>query len=237
MDALRARQGRAYVGPWLPALAPSERIDDAPAVAARYSLRESATIAFLVALEALTDAQRAVLVLHDVFDFSPEETAAVLELSTDDATQHLHRARDALALYEATRIVIDPTQHEQALAAMMQAILARAPQALLALLHPAATLTQDSAGEVTAALDVIEGADRVTKLLLGLGETYKEGVAVEQLLANGAPALLVRLPDVGPGYAHQLVMRLELAADGKVTQVHTIVARDKLLGLQLARER
>ena len=42
---------------------------------AEYDLRESLTIAFLLALEALTPTQRAVLLLRDVFEYSTAETA------------------------------------------------------------------------------------------------------------------------------------------------------------------
>ncbi|HLK36830.1 MAG TPA: sigma-70 family RNA polymerase sigma factor, partial [Polyangiaceae bacterium] len=77
-DTLRRRKRRGYVGPWLPT--PVESTDDlaqsseAPGDA-RYELRESASYAFLVALEALQPRQRAVLLLRDVLDYSVQETA------------------------------------------------------------------------------------------------------------------------------------------------------------------
>jgi RNA polymerase sigma factor (sigma-70 family) len=65
-DHLRRRRRRAYDGPWLPA-----PVDELPpahepaATTARYDLMESVTIAFLLALEALSPPQRAVLILRD----------------------------------------------------------------------------------------------------------------------------------------------------------------------------
>ncbi|MCA9513264.1 MAG: sigma-70 family RNA polymerase sigma factor, partial [Myxococcales bacterium] len=68
-DALRRRQANSYVGPWLPA--PIEIGDEPPcaeawteegaSTAGRYDLMESVSMAFLVALEALSPKQRAVL--------------------------------------------------------------------------------------------------------------------------------------------------------------------------------
>ncbi len=72
IDALRRRRTRKYVGPWLPSA-----IETPPGATAgelattqvdaetRYGLRETVSLAFLVALEELTPAQRAALVLRD----------------------------------------------------------------------------------------------------------------------------------------------------------------------------
>src|SRR5437868_10514213 len=77
-DQLRRRRRREYFGPWLPSPVSTE--DDGPlpiyeptapgiSPVARYDLLESVTLAFLLALEVLTPAQRAVLLLRDVFDY------------------------------------------------------------------------------------------------------------------------------------------------------------------------
>src|SRR5436190_13607733 len=82
-DQLRRRRRREYFGPWLPAPVLTEGNDgsalDRPVMestpARRYDIMESVSMAFLLALEALTPAQRAVLILRDVFDYSTNETA------------------------------------------------------------------------------------------------------------------------------------------------------------------
>ena len=72
-DLLRRRKRRGYEGPWLPSpietgdefTPPSyEPVDEEGNPAARYDMLESASFAFLLALEALTPAQRAVLLLR-----------------------------------------------------------------------------------------------------------------------------------------------------------------------------
>src|SRR5262249_8300206 len=82
-DLLRRRKRRDYTGPWLPSpIDPSRdqrNVSDEPpahdphALEGRYELLESVSFAFLVALEALTPTQRAVLLLRDVFDYSVHE--------------------------------------------------------------------------------------------------------------------------------------------------------------------
>jgi len=109
-DLLRRRRRRRYEGPWLPSPVatpdepPSaEPADPSPDPLARYALLESVSFAFLLALEALTPQQRAVLLLRDVFDYSTAETAAALAISVANAKQTLVRARRAMAAYDADR--------------------------------------------------------------------------------------------------------------------------------------
>ena len=82
---------------------PSVEIGGALGTEGRYDLMESVSFAFLLALEALTPQQRAVLLLRDVFDYSVEESARVLGLSEANVKTTHHRARKALAPYEAQR--------------------------------------------------------------------------------------------------------------------------------------
>ena len=94
---------------------------------ARYDLLESASFAFLLALEALTARQRAVLLLRDVFDYSVRETAAALDVSEGAVKTAHHRARRCMQEYDrrrAPRTAERAAQNERALAELMSAVIA-----------------------------------------------------------------------------------------------------------------
>ena len=83
---------------WLEPL-PDEWLADSSAVnpEARYSRRESISLAFLTALQLLPPRQRAVLILKDVMDWSANEIADLLEATPSSVNSALHRARVTLA--------------------------------------------------------------------------------------------------------------------------------------------
>ena len=92
IDELRSARARRerYVGQWLPEPIITDGSND-PAQHAE--MADSLSIAMLVLLESLSPEQRAVLLLHDVFDYGYPEIASIVGKSEDNVRQLASRAR------------------------------------------------------------------------------------------------------------------------------------------------
>jgi RNA polymerase sigma-70 factor (ECF subfamily) len=230
-DRLRRRKREPYVGPWLPApIDTGEETADDVDPEQRYGLLESVTFAFLLACEALTARQRAVLLLRDVLDYSVEETARALDLSVPNVKTTHHRARAAMEKYDAarrppTRLVQEENRAalERFLAALSSGDLA----SVEAVLDPGAITVNDTAGDYRAALRVVIGSSRVARLYLGLMKKVPPSrVALRTL--NGLPAIVAEIDGAAPRVAPRVVFRCDVGPDGRITQVHAVIARAKL---------
>lgn len=70
--------------------------DPAPPPEARLESNEELAAGFLLVLERLGPVERAVFLLHDVFDYDYPEVAQILRRSEESCRQTLHRARKSL---------------------------------------------------------------------------------------------------------------------------------------------
>ena len=82
---------------WLEPIPDSWLVEATEDPAARYSRRESVSLAFLTALQLLPPRQRAILLLSDVLDWRASEIASLLSISVSAVNSALHRARVTLA--------------------------------------------------------------------------------------------------------------------------------------------
>jgi RNA polymerase sigma factor (sigma-70 family) len=89
LRSARARRER-YVGEWLPEPIITDGLDD-PARHAETA--DSLSLAMLVLMESLSPEQRAVMLLHDVFDYKYAEIAAMVGKSEGNVRQLATRAR------------------------------------------------------------------------------------------------------------------------------------------------
>jgi RNA polymerase sigma-70 factor (ECF subfamily) len=177
------RRKESYVGPWLP-----EPLLTSPDVAEDVELAESVSMAMLLVLETLAPTERAVFVLREVFDLGYREIADAVGKSPAAVRQIAHRARAHVAA-RRPREAVSPEGARDALEAFRRAVETGDPQRLLDLIAPDVVLLTDGGGVVRAALAPVTGAERVARVLGGIGPA----VAIETTHVNGCPALTLRV--------------------------------------------
>jgi RNA polymerase sigma-70 factor, ECF subfamily len=242
-DLLRRRKRREYTGPWLPSpIATSHErrntgdeppAHDPEAVAGRYELLESVSFAFLVALEALTPMQRAVLLLRDVFDYSVHETAQALDLTDANVKTSHHRARQAMEAYQSERQMLTPARQEATATALRQFLRALERHdvaAVESLLADGVRTTTDGGGEFTAALKTVVGRDKVSRFYLALADKAATA-SVREVTLNGLLSVIVDVPSPPPGMAPRFTFTAQLDRDGKIAHLYLVLATSKLTAL------
>ena len=239
VDLLRRRKRRGYEGAWLPS--PIETETDAPPEEfggnpeARYERLESISFAFLLALEALTPKQRAVLLLRDVLDYSASEAGAALDMSEENVRITHHRARRAMRAYDRERCRPSAALRERTGAALQQLVrclLSQDAAGLEALLADSVRTIADGGGEYTALHGPLEGRAKVAQLHLRVAHRRAAGSRIELRLINGLPALVIRYASAVRRQAPRAVLRCDVGADGRIVALHTVLASRKLTAIR-----
>ena len=244
-DLLRRRKRRGYVGPWLPSPVPTDREqgpasyepaasnEDSPA--ARYELKESISFAFLLALEALTPSQRAVLLLRDVFDHSTTETAEALGMTETNVKVTLLRSRRRMKDYDKDRPAFTPSRMEATRRALEQFLLYLSEHdvaGLERLLTEGVVSVSDGGGEVAAALHPIIGRDKVLRLVLGLAAKFGGVQQISLRDLNGLPAVVIDMPQAPAGIPSRSVLFCEIDDAGRIKRMYTVAGPSKLSALK-----
>jgi RNA polymerase sigma factor (sigma-70 family) len=223
LRSARARRER-YVGEWLPEPIITDGQDD-PARHAETA--DSLSLAMPVLLESLSPEQRAVLLLHDVFDYGFAEIAAIVGKREEAVRQLATRARRYVE-QRRPRFQTTREQREDLAARFFQAAEQGDLAGLEALLTADVQLTGDGGGKVPALARSLRGRNRIARTLvnwLAVGARLP-GVSLRPVEVNGGPGALVldaqqRL--IG-------VLALDIAG-GQIGSISSIANPDKLAHL------
>src|SRR4051794_12853597 len=220
LRSARARRER-YVGEWLPEPIVTDGEDD-PARHAETA--DSLSLAMLVLLESLSPEQRAVLLLHDVFDYGYPEVAAIVGKSEANVRQLATRARRHV---EQRRPRFRTTREQRD--ELAQRFFAAAEQGdlagLEALLAHDVELTGDGGGKVPALARTLRGRSPVAQTLVNWLSVSSRapGLSVRPVEINGGPGALFLDSEerlIGVTSLH--------IADGEIKSIGTIANPDKL---------
>ncbi len=230
LDRLRSAvvQRERYVGPWLPEPLITGPDDPLDAVVRDDGVRMAA----LVVLDRLSPEQRVAFVLHDAFGVPFTDIAGALGVSVAAARQHASRGRRAAAAADPPPRVAMSEQRD-VLERFLTALASGDVNAVARLLHPDVVAIGDGGGRVSTALNVISGADKVARFLVGLARKYggARQLAGREALVNGDLGLL--LPgSSGPGSTPRAPRVNAFAIrDGLVVALYDVANPDKLTGV------
>ena len=208
----------SYLGTWLP-----EPVLTGPGPEEHAEMADSLSMAFLVVLESLSPAERAVFLLHEVFGYEHTEIAEITGTSAANSRQILARARrhvdEGKPRFEASR-----AQREEVARRFFAAADGGDLDGLLRALAPDVVYYGDGGGKARAVAVPLHGRDRVARFLAGLFHRIRTLEASFRIVeANGQPGAVTYDRD---GHVVN-VFALDIA-DGVVQAIRCVVNPDKL---------
>jgi RNA polymerase sigma-70 factor (ECF subfamily) len=224
LRSARVRRER-YVGEWLP----EPIITDGPDDPARHAeMADSLSLAMLVLLESLSPEQRAVLLLHDVFDYSYPEISSILSKSEPSVRQLASRARRHVE-QRRPRFRTTREQREELAARFFAASEQGDLAGLEALLAHDVELIADGGGKVPALAQALRGRSLVARALIDITirrSAFIPRIQIRPAEINGRPGALY----LDAQQQLILVVALEIAG-GQITGIRSIINPDKLAHL------
>src|SRR5215211_5042193 len=203
IDELRSARARreTYPGTWLPEpIVTDSRPDD-----------ESVSMALLITLESLTPVERAVFLLHDVFDYGYDEIAEIVGKTRENCRQLALRARRHVEA-RRTRFASTREQRERLASRFFEAVREGDLDGLVALLAKGA-----------ARATPLHGGKKVARFMLGLMRlAERRAYTFEFTELNGEPGALIREDGEVAG-----TMIIEVSGD-RISEVRSVVNPDKL---------
>ncbi|MEH7122429.1 RNA polymerase sigma-70 factor [Bacillus sp. JJ1773] len=222
IDKLRsaAKQREVYIGQWLPEPIVEDDIDN-PSIS--LDKKESISMAYLLLLQQLTEVERAVFLLREVFQYEYEDIASIVGKSSTNCRQIFHRAKKGIM----HKTYSEKSDHHSKtyIEKFSQAVLDGNIDLIHAMLTKDAVFYSDGGGKVTAALRPIFSADHIARFLLGVITKLPENAAYQFKNVNGSPGMVVII-DGRIDY----VVSIEVN-DGKIAKIYMVSNPDKLIHL------
>ncbi|PEM25055.1 sigma-70 family RNA polymerase sigma factor [Bacillus wiedmannii] len=224
IDKLRsaARKRNVYVGMWLPEPF-VEEVDDP---SKSFVMKESISTAYLLLLQQLSEVERVVFILREVFSYEYEEIASIVDKSSANCRKIFQRARKS---------ILDKPKHSTLSTKKMAAYVEKFvsslqcgdAQGMLEVLKTDAILKADGGGKATTAIHPIYSADRIIRLFFGIGKKFPEEYNVDYKMVNGAPGVIVKVNN-------KVIYVLSFTFENeKISNIYMMVNPEKLMHLNV----
>lgn len=229
IDRLRGAlaERERYVGPWLPEPLVDVASPDATPESALEHVGDLST-AFLLLLERLGPEERAVFLLHQVFDFGHGEVAAMVGKSEAACRKMLQRARERVRAGRP-RFAVDREVHLALLGRFVEAARSGDPAQVQALLALDASYVGDGGGKAKTTVRTVTGASRVARLVVGIERKWSGNGRHDLITVNGEPGLL-SWRDGKPDAVSSILVEA-----GRIAAIYVVRNPDKLGALGAVR--
>jgi hypothetical protein len=171
-------------------------------------------------LESMTAAERAALILHDVFCYPFAEVAEITGRTPAACRQLASSARRRVRASQPP--AAPPARRAGLVRDFKKAFEAGDIGALIGLLDPAATVTADGGGLASAALRPIEGGEQIARYLAGLAVRPPGSARFPERMVNGQPGLIAQQDGVTV-----TVFAFDIAGD-RIRHIRAVRNPDKL---------
>jgi RNA polymerase sigma-70 factor, ECF subfamily len=187
IDRLRsAKQEREdYIGPWLPEPLITQE-SDSPEM--RLELLGDVSTAFMLMLERLGPEERAVFLLHDIFDVDYPAIAAIVGKNEAACRQLLHRARER-AQTDKQRFKVDPSVHLDLLGKFAAAMHSGDRALMASLFTPDAMFSGDGGGKALALMRIVQGAEKIARFFADFAARHPH-IVLRPGIVNGLPGIV-----------------------------------------------
>ncbi|MGE6618363.1 sigma-70 family RNA polymerase sigma factor [Bacillus mycoides] len=224
IDKLRsaAHKRNVYVGMWLPEPF-VEEIDDP---SESFVMKESISTAYLLLLQQLTEVERVVFILREVFSYDYEEIASIVEKSSVNCRKIFQRARKSI-LDKPKQSTLSTKKMAAYVEKFVSSLQCGDTQGMLEVLKTDAIFKADGGGKVTTAINPIYSADKIIRLFFGIAKRLPEKYSVDFKIVNGAPGVIVTINNK---VTYVLSFIFE---DEKISIIYMMVNPEKLMHLNV----
>ncbi|MFK4412915.1 RNA polymerase sigma-70 factor (ECF subfamily) [Bacillus sp. RC251] len=224
IDKLRsaAHKRNVYVGMWLPEPF-VEEVDDP---SESFVMKESISTAYLLLLQQLSEVERVVFILREVFSYEYEEIASIVDKSSANCRKIFQRARKSI-LDKPKQSTLSTKKMAVYVEKFVSSLQCGDAQGMLEVLKTDAILKADGGGKVTTAIHPIYSADRIIRLFFGIGKKLPEEYNVDYKMVNGAPGVIVK---VNNKVTYVLSFTFE---NEKISNIYMMVNPEKLMHLNV----
>jgi RNA polymerase sigma-70 factor, ECF subfamily len=220
IDRLRkaSNERETYIGPWLPE---PLVVSDAPSPEEEVELASNLSLAFMVLLERLSPLERAVFLLHDIFDCGYADIARIVGKTETASRQIVTRARTRVRT-DKPRFEADEKERAKLIKKFSAAAYAGDEKTLLALFSDEVSMMSDGGGKVTAARKIVHGKTKLARLFAISGAKFGAAAKDIPYPINGELGVLTF-------YEGKIFAATTFdVEDGKISAVYRVMNPDKL---------